>query len=43
MFRCLEKAIDRGDVAFLKADPVYDPYRDDPRFAVLLRRMNLAE
>ncbi len=32
MFECLQKAIDRGDVVylnmvFLKADPVYDPYR----------------
>ncbi len=43
MFECLGKAIDRKDSVFLKADPVYDAYRADPRFADLLRRMNLAE
>ncbi len=43
MFECLQKAIDRRDLVWLEADPVYDPYREDPRFAALLRRMNLAE
>ncbi len=43
MFACLAKAIERRDVVYLKADPVYEPYRSDPRFAALLRRMNLAD
>jgi tetratricopeptide (TPR) repeat protein len=43
MFACLEKEIDRGDLLFLKANPIYDPYRAAPRFTALLRRMNLAE
>ena len=43
MFECLREAIDRRDRVFLKADPAYNPFRADPRFAALLRRMNLAE
>jgi TolB-like protein len=41
-FEWLHKAIDQKDMAvFLKADPLYDPLRTDPRFGNLLRRMNL--
>jgi hypothetical protein len=29
-----------GQLAFLKADPSFDPIRGDPRFDDLLRRMN---
>jgi len=42
-FEWLHKAVDQKDLAvFLKTDPLYDPLRPDPRFATLLRRMNLA-
>jgi DNA-binding winged helix-turn-helix (wHTH) protein/TolB-like protein len=42
-FVWLEKAFERGDPALiqLKIDPIYDVLRDDPRYARLLRRMNL--
>jgi hypothetical protein len=44
-FEWLEKAYEERSIAaffgFIKADPVYDPLRSDPRFADLLRRMNL--
>jgi eukaryotic-like serine/threonine-protein kinase len=41
-FEWLGKAIDRRDfVSFLKVDPEWDSIRSDPRFAALLRRMNL--
>jgi hypothetical protein len=28
---------------YLEAQPDWDPYRDDPRFTALLRRMSLAQ
>jgi len=41
-FEWLHKAIDQKDMTvFLKADPLYDPLRTDPRFGSLLKRMNL--
>jgi hypothetical protein len=43
-FDWLEKAYEARSIGAgwsIKADPVYDPLRSDPRFADLLRRMNL--
>jgi TolB-like protein/Tfp pilus assembly protein PilF len=41
-FAFLDEAFEmrHGDLTFMKADPYWDPIRDDPRFADLLRRMN---
>ena len=43
-FRWLEKSYeehDSGPFSFIKVYPIFDPLRSDPRFADLLRRMNL--
>ena len=41
-FEWLHKAVDQKDwVLFLKSDPLFDSLRPDPRFGVLLKRMNL--
>jgi TolB-like protein/DNA-binding winged helix-turn-helix (wHTH) protein/Flp pilus assembly protein TadD len=44
-FEWLEKGFERHSLGLggvdLKVDPVWDPLRSDPRFAALLRRMNL--
>ena len=40
-FEWLEKAYEERSIYSIKADPAYDPLRSDPRFADLLRRMNL--
>ena len=43
-FSWLEKAYDERSVnlMYLKVEPMLDPLRSDPRFAELLRRMNLS-
>jgi TolB-like protein/Tfp pilus assembly protein PilF len=40
-FEWLEKGYGDRSIFAIKADPIYDPLRSDPRFADLLRRMNL--
>ena len=41
-FEWLEKGYeDRSIGTHIKVDPIFDPLRSDPRFADLLRRMNL--
>jgi serine/threonine protein kinase/Tfp pilus assembly protein PilF len=40
-FEWLEKAYEDRSIGAVKLDPVYDPLHSDPRFADLLRRMNL--
>ena len=41
-FEWLDRAYEELDwfLAWLKVDPMYDPLREDPRFATLLERMN---
>lgn len=42
-FAWLERALDEraGFMAYLKVEPIFDPVRDDARFAVLLERVGL--
>lgn len=43
-FEWLEMSYDDRSISvfpFIKVDPVYDPLRSDPRYADLMRRMNL--
>ena len=41
-FAWLEKAIqERAVLLYIKLDPIFDPIRDDPRFAQFVRRMGL--
>ena len=41
-FKWVEKAVEeRVNMLMLKASPVWDPLRSDPRYTALLRRMNL--
>jgi eukaryotic-like serine/threonine-protein kinase len=40
-FEWLEKSYEERSNGAIKVNPIYDPLRSDPRFADLLRRMNL--
>ena len=40
-FRSLETAYEQHTIGLAAVDPVFDPLRSDPRFAELLRKMNL--
>jgi adenylate cyclase len=43
-FEYLRRAVEQhtGTLAFIKVNPVYDKLRSDPRFAELLRQLNVS-
>jgi tetratricopeptide (TPR) repeat protein len=45
MYEWLQKAYDErsGKLVFLKVDPAFEPYRSEPRFQALMRRVGLPE
>ncbi len=43
MFDCLDEAREESRLLYLKVDPVFAPYRDDPRFQAILSGMGLAD
>jgi TolB-like protein len=43
VFRCLEESASVGAGGSMMLDPVFAPFRPDPRFSAILRRLRLAE
>jgi hypothetical protein len=45
MFEALDGAYQRREprLPLVRKQPIFDPYRADPRFQAMLHRMNLAE
>ena len=43
MFKCLEDALTENRPNYPKVEPLFDPYRSDPRFQAILEGMGLAD
>ncbi len=43
MFDCLQVARSENRINYPKVEPLFDPYRSDPRFQAILEGMGLAD
>ena len=43
VFECLEDARKENSIGYVKLQPQFAPYRDDPRFQAILEGMGLAD